>query len=224
MTDAAGDAGTMAGPAGAVGVAESAIAGVAPTRRWLLTAAAATAGLLVTGCQGIQALGKPAPPAPDVRALEHAIVAERGLVASYAAALRQLGASGSPGSTTTSSAGAAGGAGAAAVTAIQAVHAQHVAHLSQLTRRLRNPSGATATLHPAAVASPSVSVSAPAAGGSAGQVHTLLTALAGQEQDASARLLSDLAVLPPSLAQLFASIAASEATHVPYLRAAGRRG
>jgi hypothetical protein len=48
-------------------------------------------------------------------------------------------------------------------------------------------------------------------------------ALEEAEQAASDRLIGQLAALPPSLAQLFASIAASEATHVPYLQAA-RRG
>jgi hypothetical protein len=39
------------------------------------------------------------------------------------------------------------------------------------------------------------------------------------EQAASDRLIGQLAGLPPALAQLFASIAASEATHVPLLQA-----
>jgi hypothetical protein len=48
-----------------------------------------------------------------------------------------------------------------------------------------------------------------------------LQALEQTEQAASDRLIGWLNGLPPTLAQLFASIAASEATHVPYLQQAG---
>ncbi len=48
----------------------------------------------------------------------------------------------------------------------------------------------------------------------------VLAGLERAEQAASDRLLRQLDGLPGSLAQLFASIAASEATHVPYLKSA----
>ncbi len=60
----------------------------------------------------------------------------------------------------------------------------------------------------------------PAAGLTSGRA--VLRELELAEQAASDRLIAELAGLPPSLAQLFASIAASEATHVEYLRAARR--
>jgi hypothetical protein len=53
--------------------------------------------------------------------------------------------------------------------------------------------------------------------------HAVLAELEITEQAGSDRLIGELAGLPPSLAQLFASIAASEATHAEYLRAE-RRG
>jgi hypothetical protein len=50
----------------------------------------------------------------------------------------------------------------------------------------------------------------------------VLAALRAAERHASARLLDQLAAAPPSLAQLLASISASEATHAAILSAAGR--
>ena len=185
MTQAAGGAGVGAGQR---------VPG--PSRRRLLTVAAGvSAGLLVSGCKGIQSLGTPPPPRPDVRALQRAIAAERAMVARYVAAIAGL-----------------SGAGRA-LTALQAVHAEHVAHLSQLSGRLREPAASGGSPSPSATPSPS----APADQSQA----AALAALERAEQAASDQLLGDLASLPPSLAQLFASIAASEATHVPYLHAAG---
>jgi hypothetical protein len=47
--------------------------------------------------------------------------------------------------------------------------------------------------------------------------------LGAAEQAASDRLLGEVLQVPPSLAQLFASISASEATHVPVLAATEAR-
>ena len=55
----------------------------------------------------------------------------------------------------------------------------------------------------------------------AGTVAVELTALEQAEQAASDRLIGQLGGLPPSLAQLFASIAASDATHATALAAKG---
>jgi Ferritin-like domain len=179
--------------------------GGALSRRRLLGAAAAALPILVTGCKGVQSLGSPPPPVPDIRTLRSAIAAEQLLVARYDAMLgllrTQLPARVTPADTTL-------------VSAIRTVQADHSAHLTQLKSRLIVPAGSALALSP----SPT-----PTASGLTGGVSAILDALEQAEQAASDRLIGQLAALPPSLAQLFASIAASEATHVPYLQAA-RRG
>ena len=167
-----------------------------PARRALLIASAAALPALLAACRGVQSLGTPPPPPTDVGTLRNAIDHETALVASYAAV-------------TAASGGQAGAAGGGRLTAALAVVlAEHRQHLAQLKSRLLEPAGhGSAT--PAA-----------AAGGS---VILTIAQLEHAEQTASDRLIGQLAGLPPTLAQLFASIAASEATHVPYLQAA-RRG
>jgi hypothetical protein len=176
----------------------------------MLAASAAALPLLLTACRGVQALGTPPPPPAAVRALEAAITAEAAMIARYAAALKQLTAGG--------------------FTAARAVQADHIAHLAQLRSRLVEPPGA----RPSPVNPPHGSPSAgPGAAGAAGTAGTtaptgvtgtraVLGELEIAEQAASDRLIGELAELPPSLAQLFASIAASEATHAEYLRAQRR--
>jgi hypothetical protein len=177
------------------------------SRRALLAASAAALPLLVTACRGVQALGTPPPPPAAVRALEAAITAEAAMIARYAAALKQLTAGG--------------------FTAASAVQADHIAHLAQLRSRLVEPPGA----RPSPVNPPHGTPSAgPGAAGAAGTTgatgvtgtRAVLGELEIAEQGASDRLIGELAGLPPSLAQLFASIAASEATHAEYLRAQRR--
>jgi hypothetical protein len=174
------------------------------SRRALLAASAAALPLLVTACRGVQALGTPPPPPAAVRALEAAITAEAAMIASYAAALKQLTAGG--------------------FTAARAVQADHIAHLAQLRSRLVEPPGA----RPSPVNPPHGTPSAgPGAAGTAGATgvtgtRAVLGELEIAEQGASDLLIGELAGLPPSLAQLFASIAASEATHAEYLRAQRR--
>jgi hypothetical protein len=182
------------------------------TRRALLTASAAALPLFVTGCKGIQALGTPPPPPADVRTLRAAIAAESAMVARYASALEVLAPAGSTQYDRLS-------AELAAYASARAVQAEHVAHLVQLRSRLIEPPGARPSAH-APPRSPS-SGRSPAAG--AGNADAVLGELEVAEQAASDRLIGELDGLPPSLAQLFASIAASEATHVEYLRSA-RRG
>jgi hypothetical protein len=184
------------------------------SRRSVLTASAAVASgalpLLLTACKGVQALGTPPPPAPDIVALRTAILAEETLLARYAAVVRL----------------ASTPAGSGVVTAIKTVQAEHVAHLAQLKSRLVEPAGSTPSSFPSASSSPSASGSPGATPGApvSGTLPAALTALEEAEQAASDRLIGQLGVLPASLAQLFASVAASEAAHVPYLRAAARRG
>jgi hypothetical protein len=169
---------------------------VGPTRRAMLAASAAAVPLLLSGCRGIQALGTPPPPAPDIRLLRSVIAAEQLMIARYRTAIRQAGAAGPPGK--------------AAVTGLSALLAEHEQHLAQLRARLTEPAG-----YPQPP-SPTVSASGPAG------LAPVLAALAAGEQAASDRLASQLLAVPPSVAQLLASISASEATHVPVLHSLRR--
>jgi hypothetical protein len=162
------------------------------SRRSLLAAASAALPVLLTGCKGVQALGTPPPPPREIRVLRAAITAEELMVDRYATALTRLPASNGD-----------------LLAAVRAVQAEHAAHLGQLRSRLIEPAGAPT---PAAPRAPAVAAdSSPA---------SVLGALEQAEQTASNRLLEQLSVLPPTLAQLFASVAASEATHVPFLEQA----
>jgi hypothetical protein len=181
------------------------------SRRALLTASAAALPLFVTACRGIQVLGTPPPPPADVRTLQAAISAEAAMIARYAAALKQL-AAGSPDGTAVDD---------AAYASARAVQAEHVAHLAQLKSRLVEPPGARPSAHPPP--KPSASPTSTGASTGATGARGVLSELEVAEQAASDRFIAELGGLPPSLAQLFASIAASEATHAEYLRAA-RRG
>lgn len=85
--------------------------------------------------------------------------------------------------------------------------AQHRAHLTRLTSRLIDPRPASSTRSP----SPARAVPPSAA----------LSALPAAEEDAANSLVRHLAEVTPSLAQLLASIAASEASHALLLRSRG---
>ena len=84
------------------------------------------------------------------------------------------------------------------------VLAQHQQHLGQLRSRLIVPPGATPS--PAAIASASPVPAPPS-----------VAALRDAERASVASLTGQLVSVAPSLAQLFASIAASDATHVDAL-------
>ncbi len=89
----------------------------------MLAASAAAVPILISGCRGVQVLGPPPPPAPDVRLLREAIIAEQLMVSRYHAIL----------------------AGPAALTAAAAklagLLAEHEQHLAQLKSRLIIPPG-----------------------------------------------------------------------------------
>jgi hypothetical protein len=78
--------------------------------------------------------------------------------------------------------------------------AQHRQHLAQLQARL---------VLPAASPTPSASAS-----GSAAPARVTIAQLRAAERASATDLVRRLASVPPALAQLFASIAASDATHV----------
>src|ERR1700733_7443842 len=94
-----------------------------PSRRVVLTASAATIPLLISACRGVQVLGSPPPPAPDVRQLRTAISAERSLIAGYRAAMPHASAD------------------ASVSAALAALLAEHEQHLAQLNSRLIVPAG-----------------------------------------------------------------------------------
>jgi hypothetical protein len=179
-----------------------------PTRRAVLAGSAAIVSAatapLLSGCRGVQALGPPPAPAPDIRLLRSAIAAERLLVAKYRAATRDSGPS---------------------LAVLAGLLAEHEQHLDQLSARLIEPGqppqqppqpSPAATGPGAVVAGQGSLVASPAAFAAA------VAALAADEQAAATRLSTWLLAVPPSLAQLMASISASEATHVPVLDALRR--
>jgi hypothetical protein len=146
-------------------------------------------GCTLAGCRGIAAIGPIPTVAPDVVNLEHAIAAEETLVDRYTAALHLL--------------GSAHGTATLAV-----IRGEHEAHLKQLRARL---------LLPTRLAKKKISPSrdqVPLPTKPAGVVG----ALVADERAAVARLTSQLLTAPPAVAQLMASISASEAAHVILLR------
>jgi hypothetical protein len=168
-----------------------------PTRRGMLRASAALPLIAVAGCQGVGALAAPPAPAPDVGVLKAAIAGEELMMARYEAVL----------------AGASQHArGGTAV--LEPILAEHRAHLAQLRSSLFVPAGAASP-------GPSRRAGRPAKPVVPGQPAAALAFLRGAEQHASDVLLSHLGTVPPSLAQLLASISASEATHAAILRPDG---
>ncbi len=161
-----------------------------PTRRVILAGAscAVLLGGLLAGCKGIAALGPLPKPGADVRTLDDAIGAEEAMVARYRAA-----------------AGALSGNTALSAT-VQRLLGEHQQHLQALRSRLLLPRRlATASPRP----TPTPTLPAGAA--------NVLADLKAAETAASARLMGELLHVPPALAQLMASIAASEASHAEVL-------
>jgi hypothetical protein len=178
---------------------------ILPRRRTLLASAAALPLLLATaGCRSSDVFTGPDPlagrprPAPDVVTLAAVIAAEENLIGLYRTAL----------------------AGDSAATArghdLRALRAEHEQHLTRLRARLIQPPGtATAVASPraAGVASPRPSATASAAA----PARVTIAGLRAAERASAAGLVRRLATVEPALAQLFASIAASDATHVTVL-------
>jgi hypothetical protein len=166
----------------------------------VLTASAALPLIAVAGCRGVGALAAPPAQAPDVGVLKAAIAGEELMIARYEGVL----------------AGARHrDRGLAA--ALEPILAQHRAHLTQLRSSLVVPAGA-------ATPAPSRSAARPGKPVGPGQPAAAFAFLRAAEQHASDVLLSYLGAVPASLAQLLASISASEATHAAVLRPGGRAG
>lgn len=158
-------------------------------RRSVLAAAVMTVPLVAAGCKGVGALGTPPEPGPDVAMLRGAIGTEQALIARYRSAI-----TGSPALSGT----------------LGPLLAQHRQHLARLTSMLIEPASHSASPH----TTPSPAGTAATGSGPA----ATLAALEAAESDAARSLASRLTLAPPALAQLMASIAASEASHALLLR------
>lgn len=160
----------------------------AVSRRRVLTAVAGGSALAVTASCGVpDGLKRPPGLSASVRTLRAAITAEQALVDSYSQVIRrypQLSAR------------------------LNSFLSQHQEHLAQLKGRLIVPPHVTMSPVP----SPAASAASPAPA-SANSASAAVALLVRAEQNAAAGQLGRLTGAPPSLAQLLASIAASEATH-----------
>lgn len=165
----------------------------------LAASAAALPTLLATAsCRSSDLFAGPDPLAgrpalsPDVITLQAVIAAEHEMITLYQAAMAAVAAS--------PSAAVAASPRAAVLADLLAQHRQH---LSQLQARLVVPSGA-----------PSPSAGVPRV---TGPGRVTVARLRAAERASAADLVRRLVTVPPALAQLFASIAASDATHVTAL-------
>ena len=158
----------------------------------LAASAAALPALLATaGCRSSDAFAGPDPLAgrpalsPDVITLQEAIKAERAMIALYQAAVN---------------------GGTRPARTLEGLLAEHRQHLSRLQARLVLPPGSGS-------ASPSPSPS-PSPSSSRARGRVTIEQLRAAERASATDLVQRLVSVPPALAQLFASIAASDATHV----------
>jgi hypothetical protein len=162
------------------------------TRRRVLAIGAITLPLAAAGCKGLAALGTPPKAAPGVAVVGDAITVEARLIAHYDAVLAAV---------------------PALAGTLGPLLAQHHDHLAGLRARLVIPPGSRAT-NPASPSPARHHVSpAPVPGTPAAALRYLREA----ENAAVTAQLAHLAAAPPSLAQLLASISASEATHAMIL-------
>jgi hypothetical protein len=171
---------------------------ILPRRRLLAASAAALPALLATaGCRSSDAFAGPDPLAgrpalsPDVVTLQAVIAAERAMIALYQVAVHS-----DP-------------RPADRARGLEGLLGQHRQHLGQLLARLVVPSGA-----PSASFSPSTSPIT-------GPGRVTIAQLRAAERASATDLVRRLVTVPPALAQLFASIAASDATHVVALAGYG---
>jgi hypothetical protein len=179
---------------------------IVPRRRILLASATTLPLLLATaGCRSSDVFAGPDPLAGrpplghDVLTLQTVIAAEETLIHLYRGALN-----GDSGTATREPQQARS-------RMLRPLLAQHEQHLAQLRARLIEPPGRTdQTTGPAA-----------SAAGSPGPARVTTAQLRVAERASAAGLVQRLATVEPALAQLFASIAASDATHATALAAKG---
>jgi hypothetical protein len=161
-------------------------------RRRLLLASATTLPLLLAaaGCRSSDVFTGPDPlagrprPAPDVITLQAVIAAEEHMVSLYRAAIS---------------------GDSSQARELTPLLTQHQQHLTSLRARLIEPPG-TLTASPAP--------SSPAPPASAAPARVTTAQLRTAERASATDLVKRLAAVEPALAQLFASIAACDATHV----------
>jgi hypothetical protein len=170
------------------------VSDILPRRRVLAASAAAVPLLLgVAGCRSSDAFAGPDPLAGrpplgrDVLTLQAVIAAEENMIDLYRTAI-------------------GGGSGTSPARPLRSLLAQHEQHLAQLKARLVVPPGASASPSSSGRASPYPRAST-----------VTVARLRAAENASAAELVQRLATVPPALAQLFASIAASDATHVTAL-------
>ena len=169
----------------------------------LLASAAALPLLLGTaGCRSSDVFTGPDPLAGrpplghDVLTLQAVIAAEENMIDLYRAAIS----------------GDSGNQRPARARMLRALLAQHEQHLVRLKTRLIVPPGMSASPSPSSSSSSGGATSPPPL------ASTISTArLRAAERASAADLVRRLATAPPALAQLLASIAASDATHVTAL-------
>jgi hypothetical protein len=175
----------------------------------LAASAAAVPVLLATaGCRSSDAFAGPDPLAgqptlsPDVVALQEVIAAEQAMITLYQSAVASHLALSTTRPTAGSITGPTTGPSAGRAGVLEELLAQHRQHLGQLQARLVLPAGS-----PSAQATSSTSPGAAA-------VRVTIARLRAAESASATDLVRRLVSMPPALAQLFASIAASHATHV----------
>jgi hypothetical protein len=169
------------------------VSDIVPRRRVLLASAAALPLLLgAAGCRSSDVFTGPDPLAGRPP-LGHDVLTLQAVIAAEESMidLYQLAISGD--------------SGTSRARTLRSLLAQHQQHLIQLKARLIVP--------PAASASPSPSSASPSPRASTVSIAGLRAA----ERASAADLVRRLATAPPALAQLLASIAASDATHVTAL-------
>jgi hypothetical protein len=171
------------------------VSDIVPRRRVLLASAAALPLLLgAAGCRSSDVFTGPDPLAGrpplghDVLTLQAVIAAEENMIDLYRLAI-------------------SGASGTTQARTLRSLLAQHQQHLVQLKARLIVPPGASASPSP----SPSSASPSPRAS------TVSITRLRAAERASAADLVRRLATAPPALAQLLASIAASDATHATAL-------
>ncbi len=183
---------------------------IVPRRRLLLASVTALPLLLATaGCRSSDAFAGPDPlagrprPAPDVVTLQAVIAAEENLIGLYRTALS----------------GHSAAAGQAQE--LKPLLAQHEQHLTRLSSRLIQPPGTAPVPASPVPASPvpasPVPASPSASASAAASAPVTIARLRAAERASAAGLVRRLATVEPALAQLFASIAACDATHVAAL-------
>jgi len=170
----------------------------------VLAASATTLPLLLAldACVGPDPLSGPPPLSRDVRVLFAAIAAEGNLVHAYKRTLAAY---------------------STLAPALTPLLAEHEAHLAQLRARVAEPPGGSPAVT-ASLASPGGSGGSGGSGAAGRAIPAIpgtraaaVALLRDAEQAASAAQLRRLATVSGPLAQLFASIAASETTHVTVL-------